>query len=177
MTGFARPASLMRPMALAAIAALGWGCAAPDTSTRYLGEGPVNHATGDNPHLDYFNRQIAAEPKGSYFVGRRYYKDKYKFWGYVRESGQPWKTAKLVMLNENLVLAPDRSANRLGFDDGYEYRLDGFFTGDTIYEPSSNGFYPEFVLKNIQLLNANPFSIYKDGDRNVPELNIIQRPQ
>ena len=32
---------------------------------------------------------IKAEPPGAYFVGRRYYKTEYKFWGYVRASGQP----------------------------------------------------------------------------------------
>ncbi len=43
---------------------------------------------------------IAAEPAGDYFIGRRYYKPDYKFWGYIRRPGQPWSTAELVMLNE-----------------------------------------------------------------------------
>jgi hypothetical protein len=53
---------------------------------------------------------IKAEPPGDYFVGRRYYKQDYKFWGFIRQPGQPWSTAKLVMLNEQQKLAPDRAA-------------------------------------------------------------------
>src|SRR5947208_4967297 len=34
-------------------------------------------------------QQIAAEPTGDYYIGRRYYKPDYKFWGYVRKPGQP----------------------------------------------------------------------------------------
>ena len=32
-------------------------------------------------------QQIAAEPTGDYYIGRRYYKPDYKFWGYVRKAG------------------------------------------------------------------------------------------
>ena len=45
-------------------------------------------------------QNIQAEPLGDYFIGRRYYKPDFKFWGYVRRPGQPWSTAQLVMLNE-----------------------------------------------------------------------------
>jgi hypothetical protein len=45
-------------------------------------------------------QNIAAEPTGDYYIGRRYYKSDYKFWGYIRRPGQPWSTAELVMLNE-----------------------------------------------------------------------------
>ena len=44
--------------------------------------------------------KIQAEPPGDYFIGRRYYKQDYQFWGYVRRPGQPWSTAQLVMFNE-----------------------------------------------------------------------------
>src|SRR5215211_6100002 len=97
---------------------------------------------------------IAQEPRGAYFVGRRYYKKDYKFWGYVRESGAPWSTARLVMLNENTKLAPDRAGGALGTDNNYEYKLLGEFTGQTVYEPASNGFYPEFRLRGAELLSA-----------------------
>src|SRR6184192_3512839 len=53
-------------------------------------------------------QRIAAEPAGDYFIGRRYVKPNFKFWGYVRRPGQPWSSAQLVMLNENQKLAPDR---------------------------------------------------------------------
>ena len=38
-------------------------------------------------------------------------------------SGQPWSTAKLVLMNENQKLAPDRQVGILGSDHGYEYKL------------------------------------------------------
>jgi hypothetical protein len=105
--------------------------------------------------------RIQAEPPGDYYIGRRYFKPVYKFWGYVRRPGQPWSTSKLVMLNEKQKLAPDRAQNSFGIDNGYEYKLYGEFSGETVYEPASNGFYPEFVLKNYELISTNPPPIFK----------------
>ncbi len=118
---------------------------------------------------------IAQEPKGAYFVGRRYFKDDYKFWGYVRRSGEPWSAAKLVMLNENTKIAPDREGTKLGTDNDYEYKLTGYFSGDTVYEPASNGFYPEFVLKGAELLAKTPAPIYREVGATNPERRIIAR--
>src|SRR5687767_8996054 len=53
-------------------------------------------------------REIQNEQAGDYYIGRRFYKKDYKFWGYVRRPGEPWKNAQLVMLNEQRRLAPDR---------------------------------------------------------------------
>ena len=41
---------------------------------------------------------IATEEQGEYFVGRRYYIPLCRFWGYLREPGQSWRTARLVPL-------------------------------------------------------------------------------
>ena len=113
--------------------------------------------------------RVASEPPGDYFVGRRYYNPNYKFWGYVRPPGQPWKSAKLVMLNEKQKLAPDREINQLGVDDNCEYKIFGRFTGETVYEPASNSFYPEFALSGYQLTDRNPPSIFPTGvDRPAP---------
>ncbi len=106
-------------------------------------------------------RKIAAEPTGDYYIGRRYYKPDYKFWGYVRRPGQPWTSAVLVLLNEKQKLAPDRAELRFGYDNNYEYKLYGTFTGDQVYEPASNNVYPEFVLKNYELISMNPPPIFK----------------
>ncbi|HWB59907.1 MAG TPA: hypothetical protein VG733_10450, partial [Chthoniobacteraceae bacterium] len=102
------------------------------------------------------NDAIAAEQPGDYYVGRRFYKVDYKFWGFVRSPGKPWSTAKLVMLNEQKTLAPDRNINQIGYDNGYEYKLLGYFSGELVYEPASNGFYPEFVLTGYERLNSTP---------------------
>ncbi len=109
------------------------------------------------------NAEIAAEPRGDYFIGRRYFKNDYKFWGYIRRPGEPWSKAQLVMLNENKRLAPDREGGTLGMDNGYEYKLRGYFSGATVYEPPSNGFYPEFVLTGYEVRSASPAPIFRQG--------------
>jgi hypothetical protein len=107
-------------------------------------------------------QKIAAEPPGDYFIGHRYFKGSvFKFWGYVRKPGQPWNTAQLVVLNEKEKLAPDREKLSFGSDNNYEYKLYGNFSGQTVYEPASNGFYPEFVLKRYELISSNPAPIFK----------------
>lgn len=107
-------------------------------------------------------QKIAAEPPGDYFIGRRYFKTSvFKFWGYVRKPGQPWKSAQLVVFNEKEKLAPDRERLSFGSDNNYEYKLIGTFSGQTVYEPASNGFYPEFILKGYELISTNPPPIFK----------------
>jgi len=119
---------------------------------------------------------IRAEQPGNYFIGRRMFKKDYKMWGWVREPGQPWKTSKLVMLNEQTRLAPDRVRGALGDDNNHEYRLQGRFTGETIYEPASDRFYPEFQLAGFEVLNTQPPSIYLDKRQVDPEIRIIMAP-
>jgi hypothetical protein len=106
-------------------------------------------------------QRIAAEAPGDYFIGRRYYKPDFKFWGYVRRPNQPWSSAQLVMLNEKQKLAPDREQMHFGSDNNYEYKLYGYFSGDKVYEPASNGIYPEFILKGYELISTNPPRIFK----------------
>src|SRR5438128_4419271 len=104
---------------------------------------------------------ISAEPIGDYFIGRRYFKPDFKFWGYIRRPGQPWSTAQLVMLNEKQKLAPDRERLSFGSDNNYEYKLYGYFSGDKVYEPASNGVYPEFVFKVYEEISTKSPTIFK----------------
>jgi len=126
-------------------------------------------------------QRIAAEPPGDYYIGRRYFKRDYKFWGYVKRPGQPWSTAELVMLNEKQKLAPDRAELKFGEDNNYEYKLFGNFTGDKVYEPASNRIYPEFLLKNYQVISTNPPPIFKSqmsGSANAAQNRfIIEKPE
>jgi hypothetical protein len=126
-------------------------------------------------------QNIAAEPAGDYFIGRRYYKPDYKFWGYVRRPGQSWSTAELVMLNEKQKLAPDRERLDFGSDNNYEYKLYGYFSGDKVYEPASNSIYPEFVLKGYQLISMNPPPIFKSqfrGHATAEDLRyVVEKPE
>ena len=120
--------------------------------------------------------EIRQEERGNYYIGRRYYKRDYKFWGFVRKPGQQWNTAKLVMLNEQGKLAPDRELGKLGSDNNYEYKLYGDFSGQTVYEPASNGFYPEFVLKAYELRTITPTTIYKEPGATDPARRVIATP-
>ncbi len=106
-------------------------------------------------------QRIQAEPAGDYFIGRRYFKEGFHFWGYVRRPGQPWSTAQLVVLNENQKLAPDREQLSIGSDNNYEYKLRGYFSGDKVYELVSNRFLPEFILQGYEVLATNPPPIFK----------------
>jgi len=63
-------------------------------------------------------QNYAAETPGDYFIGRRYYKPDFKFWGYIRRPGQPWSESQLVMLNEKQKLAPDRKKLDFGPERG-----------------------------------------------------------
>lgn len=126
-------------------------------------------------------QRYAAEAPGNYFVGRRYYKPDFKFWGYVRRPGQPWSESQLVMLNEKQKLAPDRERLDFGSDNNYEYKLYGDFSGDKVYEPASNGIYPEFVLKGYELISTNPPPIFRSqfSGRAQAETSryVIEKPQ
>jgi hypothetical protein len=126
-------------------------------------------------------QRIAAEPAGNYYIGRRYYKPDYKFWGYVRSPGQAWSSAQLVMLNEEQKLAPDRERLDFGSDNNYEYKLYGYFSGDKVYEPASNTVYPEFVLKGYELISTNPPPIFQSQFRGKPSATelryTIEKPE
>jgi hypothetical protein len=139
------------------------GCVSDLTQTQYQARQAMNDA-------------IKNEPPGDYFIGRRYYKVDYKFWGFIRKPGEPWSTAKLVMMNEQTKLAPDREKGILGSDHGYEYKLYGHFSGQTVYEPASNNFYPEFVLTGYELISTNPPPILTIPGSNDPVRRIIETP-
>ena len=106
-------------------------------------------------------QRIAAEQPGDYYIGRRYFKPDFKFWGYVRKPGEPWSKSELVMLNEKEKLAPDRVAWKFGYDNNYEYKLSGHFTGEKVYEPASNRVYPEFLVTRFDVISTNPPPIFK----------------
>src|SRR5437762_13271344 len=125
-------------------------------------------------------QHIASEPAGDYFIGRRYYKPDFKFWGYVRRPGESWSSAQLVMLNEKQKLAPDREPLDFGSDNNYEYKLYGNFSGDKVYEPASNSIYPEFVLKGYELISTNPAPIFKSQLRGKSTADLryeIEKPE
>ncbi|WP_038165247.1 hypothetical protein [Verrucomicrobium sp. BvORR106] len=112
--------------------------------------------------MDARKLQINNEPRGDYFIGRRFYIERTQFWGYIRRPGQSWDSSRLVVINENQKSAPDRlpempadGGNAHGYDHNREYRMWGRFTGQTIYDPNSDLFLPEFQLTNYELISPS----------------------
>lgn len=114
--------------------------------------------------------QIATEPTGNFFYGRRYFVKKTRFWGYLRKPRQSADTARLVVFNESKKLNPDRlpetgpAGERYGFDQNYEYKIYGYFTGDKVYEINSNQILPEFMLTGYELVNRKPGWLFSPRD-------------
>lgn len=114
---------------------------------------------------------IKAEPRGSHYIGRRYYVEKTRFWGYLRRPGEPWQKSRLVVMNEDVSRTPDRlpelgvGQNGYGFDHNYEYKINGRYTGEQIYDPNSNLFLPEFRLESFELISAVPGWLFSPDDR------------
>lgn len=115
------------------------------------------------PQIDARNNAILGEPRGDFFIGRRFYIDRTQFWGYLRRPGQSWDSSRLVVFNENQKQAPDRlpempTGDGLahGYDHNREYRIYGHFTGQKIYDPNSDLFLAEFMLTNYEVFNESP---------------------
>ena len=115
--------------------------------------------------------QISNEPRGNFFYGRRYYVENTRFWGYLRKPGQSTYYGKLVIFNERKKLAPDRlpekgpKGKRYAFDNNYEYRIHGSFTGKKVYEVNSNQFLPEFLLTGYEVVDRDPGWLFTPNDK------------
>ena len=114
---------------------------------------------------------IASEPSGDFFYGRRYFVEKTRFWGYLRSPRQPWNRAKLVIMREDRKYLPDRLPESgphgqcYAFDNNFEYRIRGYYTGREAYEPNSNQFLPVFMLTSYELVNRQPGWLFRPDDR------------
>ncbi len=131
---------------------------------------PSSGNLGPNPDPAIRKAQIAAEPKGNFYYGRRYYVDKTRFWGYIRKPGQSWDNSKLVLMNERSKKVPDRlpengpAGANYGHDQNYEYRITGGYTGRKAYDPNSNSLLPEFRPTSFTLLNKKPGWLFSPRD-------------
>lgn len=114
---------------------------------------------------------IAQEEKGEYFVGRRYYVPLCRFWGYLREPGQSWRTASLVMMDESLVRTPDRGPEEplpdatFGRDQNVEYIVKGEYTGKKAYDPSTDQVLPVFRATSYELRNREPGFLFVPSEQ------------
>lgn len=164
----------MRALFLLALAAL----FLPSCSDSVSGPGNM----GSMPPPDVRKAQIAAEPRGDFFYGRRYFVKKTRFWGYLRKPGQSAKGAKLVIFNESKKKNPDRLPEdgpgpNYGFDNNYEYKIYGRYTGRELYEPNSNQFLPEFLLTNYELVTRNGGWLFSPSDHYNPARVTLLPPR
>lgn len=117
-------------------------------------------------------RQIALEPRGDYYIGRRFYIDHTHLWGYLRSPGQDWSTSKLVIMNERYQKIPNRLPEQptdggyaYGDDHNTEYRMWGRYTGRKVFDPNSNLVLPEFELRRWEVNNESPGWLFKPNER------------
>ncbi|MFT4641169.1 MAG: hypothetical protein ACI8T1_004505 [Verrucomicrobiales bacterium] len=127
---------------------------------------------GGGPLVQARNERIRQEPLGDYFMGRRYWVKGSRTWGWVRKPGQPWDKARLVVTNERFKKNPDRlpeyrtdGGPTNGSDHNVEYQLKGYFSGDEVYDPTTNLILPEFVLQGYEITNREPGWLFQPNDR------------
>lgn len=123
-----------------------------------------------SPEMAARNAQIAAEPSGNYYIGRRYYVPATRFWGYVRKPRQSWESARLVVMDESSFKTPDRlhegnTGTSHGYDNNIEYRIYGSYLGETAYDPNSNLVLPVFRPTGMEIINTDPGFIFKPNER------------
>ncbi|MFI3244587.1 MAG: hypothetical protein R3Y56_10075 [Akkermansia sp.] len=121
------------------------------------------------------NQEIAQEPAGDYYIGRRYYIPSTRFWGYIRRPGQSWSSAKLVIMDESTILTPDRGPEppapnaTFGTDHNVEYYILGDFVRtpnhDIAYEPNSDQVLPVFRARSYTLRSSKPGFLFKPSER------------
>lgn len=122
------------------------------------------------PTVEERNAAIASEATGDFYYGRRYHVYKTRFWGYLRNPRQSADQAKLVIFREDYKLSPDRlpennpSGQSYGFDQNYEYRIHGKYTGESAYDPNSNQFLPVFLLTDYELVRRDPGWLFSPAD-------------
>ncbi|QQL46437.1 hypothetical protein G3M56_013745 [Sulfuriroseicoccus oceanibius] len=105
--------------------------------------------------------QIAVEPLGDYYIGRRYHVPDTRFWGYLRKPRQSWEDAQLVIMDEWSVQVPDRlpEAEAIpahGFDNNREYYVYGSYTSKAAYDPNSDLTLPVFKPTKFVMKDGEP---------------------
>ncbi len=126
-------------------------------------------------------QEIASEARGDYYIGRRYYIPHTRFWGYLREPGQSWRTARLVIMDESLCRNPDRGYEppvkgaTFGHDQNVEYMVCGSYTDETAYDPSTNLILPVFQVSSFTVRDKDPGFLFKPSEE-YSKSNVTLRP-
>lgn len=146
--------------------------------TKRTNFGPANMG---GPSVAVRKSQIDSEQTGNFYIGRRYHVNRTWFWGYLRKPSQSWSRGKLVVFNQSQKRAADNLPQdgppgaHYSYDNNYEYRIWGHYTGKEVYEPNSNQFLPEFKLTNYELLKQDPGWIFAPSDHYDPH-RLTLRP-
>lgn len=115
--------------------------------------------------------QIATEPRGDYYIGRRYYIPYTRFWGYLRRPGESWRTAQLVMMDEHIVHQPDRGIEPpqknavYGTDQNVEYIVHGHYMGKEAYDSATDRPYPLFQATGFEVRDRKPGFLFKPSEK------------
>ena len=125
---------------------------------------------GGGPAVQARNAAILSESRGDWYIGRRYYTEKCRYWGYLRKPGQLWESAQLVVMDESRgVLTPDRvseapsgDGRAHGFDHNYEW---GSFSGRRCYDPNADLQLPTFAARKYEVISARPGFLFNPKDR------------
>ena len=134
------------------------------------------------PTVEERQLAIASEPTGDFYYGRRYHVEKTRFWGYLRKPRQSPMNAKLVMMLEDDIRVPDRlpedgpKGQRHGYDQNYEYRVTGHYTGRKAYDPNTNQILPVFRPTGFELVERKPGWLFTPEDRYHPN-KVSLRPR
>ncbi len=140
------------------------------------GGGGGSDMPDNSPQSQARNAAILAEPRGDWYIGRRYFTNKVRYWGYLRKPGQLWDDAKLVVIDENRgIRTPDRlpenpagGGQAHGFDHNTEYRIWGSYTGQMCYDPNSDRELPLFAATRFEPVNRTPGFLFSPRERYNP---------
>jgi hypothetical protein len=138
------------------------------------GGGSYGDENDNGPEVRARDATIAAEPRGNWYIGRRYFTNKCRYWGYLRKPGELWGTARMVVIDESAARTPDRlpeaplAGNAHGYDHNAEYRVWGSYTGRTAYDPNSDRELPVFAATRFELISANPGFLFSPRERYSP---------
>lgn len=145
------------------------------------GSGQLKGYNPNNPAVKARNAKIATEQRGNYYIGRRWWVNGTRFWGYIRKPGEPWINSKLVIMDETVKHQPDRvpeegAVQNHGFDHNYEYRIYGSLTGRTAYDPNSDFILPVFKLTGYELISSSPGFVFYPGESYSPNRLPAKHP-
>ncbi len=79
-----------------------------------------------------------------------------------------------MIFDESRKRAPDRLPESgppgasYAFDNNYEYKIRGNYTGQEAYDPNSNQFLPVFKLSGYDLVDRNPGWLFSPSDHYDP---------